>query len=130
MDFVKMSFENNKDVAVSLVASQLAQGIKSDGSLTDFPYAPFTIASKKRKSGLSAVTDHLTNYDTGESFKKLFAEIQGDKVIYGTKTDKEAAISDRMDGLAFSPTQDNKEELVRQHMKPDFLKMIREYVKL
>jgi hypothetical protein len=119
------ALQDNEKIATDLVASQLAQGIKSDGSKADYPYSPLTIAIKKTRSGLSSVTSHLTNYDTGESYKKLFMKVDKSNVLFGTNTDKEESISDRMDGLAFKPTQDNKEELIRQHVQRSFIEKIK-----
>lgn len=130
IDYASAAIQENEKTAADLVASQLAQGIKSDGSAAVFSYAPFTIALKKRKAGLAGITDHLTNFDTGESYQKLYLKVEGDKIEFGTKTDKEASISDRMDGKAFGLNQDNKEEFIRQHVQPFFVKKIKEFLQL
>lgn len=122
------SLEEHKDFAMDLVAGQLAKGIKSDGTKSDFTYTPFTIASKKQKSGLASVTSHLTNYGTGESYDKMFMAIKGDDIEFGTKTYKEASISERMDGLAFKPTKDNREDLIREKVNPTFWGKIKAFL--
>lgn len=129
-ELARAALSENSEVAVDLNAAQLAQGILKDGSLSDFTYASFTIASKKQKSGLSAITDHLTNYDTGESYRNLFMKVEGDQIAFGTTTDKEESISDRMEGKAFGLTPDNKEEFIRQHVQQSFMARVKEIVKL
>jgi hypothetical protein len=130
MDYVATALQDSEEVAASLIASQLAFGVKSDGDQSDYPYSPLTIALKKGKSGLSGVTAYLTNYDSGESYRKLYMRVEGEDVIFGTDTDKEDAISERMDGMAFRPTQENKEELIAQTVQPNFNKRIKEFLKL
>jgi hypothetical protein len=124
------ALEDNHEIAENLNASQLAQGLKSDGTEANFTYSPFTIATKKGKPGLAGVTDHLTNYNTGESYKGLYFKITGDQVEGGTTTDKEESISDRMDGKAFLLDQDNKEIFIRQHVQKTFMQKIRDIIKL
>lgn len=130
IEFVKEALNENSEVAVQMVAEQLAKGIKSDGTAAVFTYSPFTIAQKKNRPGLSGVTDHLTNYDTGESYRGLYFKVNGASVEYGTTTDKEADISDRMDGLAFAPTPKNKEELILHFVSKTANRKIRNFLKL
>jgi hypothetical protein len=126
----KQSLSDNLEFAIEYNASQLAQGLQKDGTKSDFTYAPFTIASKRSKSGLASVTDRLTNYDTGESYRQLYAKIEGSKIIFGTKTNKEGSISARMDGKGFGLTPDNKEEFIRQNVRFNFIKKIKDILKL
>lgn len=130
VDIAVGAIKKNEDVLPDFVASQLAQGVMKDGEKSDFTYSPFTIAVKKTRSGLSSVTSHLTNYDTGESYRQLYAKVKNSEIEFGTTTDKEESISDRMDGKAFGLTPDNKEEFVRQHVQQDFIKMIKDELKL
>lgn len=118
------------ELAADLNASQLAQGLKNDGSAATFSYTPLTIAIKRTKTGLASVTDYLTNYDTGESYRRLYEKVEGKKVKFGTGTDKEEAISERMDGKAFGLTQNSKEIFMQQKVSPDFVKSVREFVML
>lgn len=126
----KESLSENIEVAVDLIAGQLAQGIMKDGNKSDYPYSPFTIASKKGKSGLSGVTAYLTNFDTGESYRQLYGKVQSSSIEFGTKTDKDEAISARMDGKAFGLAPESKEEFIRQHVKGSFIKKVKDIVKL
>lgn len=124
------ALNSSSENAADLIASQLAQGIKSDGEKADFTYAPLTIAIKKTRQGLASVTSHLTNFNTGESYNKLYFKAASGKVEFGTESDKEAAISDRMDGKAFNLTPDNKKELLTHVTFPIFRKKINEMIKL
>jgi hypothetical protein len=130
IDFASKAIQENEEVAVQMVAEQLAQGIKSDGEPANFTYTPLTIAIKKTRSGLAAVTDHLTNYDTGASYRGLYMKVKGAEIDFGTTTDKDEAIDERMEGQAFRPTQKNKEEFLNQFAQPSMNKFIREFVKL
>lgn len=128
--FVADALNEHSEIAVQMVAEQLAKGIKSDETPAVFTYSPFTIAQKKNRPGLSGVTDHLTNYDTGESYKGLYFKVSGARVEYGTTSDKEADISDRMDGLAFAPTKTNKEELMLHFVSKTANRNIKNFLKL
>lgn len=130
IDLAALAINEAGEMAADLNATQLAEGIKADGSKADFTYAPVTIAQKRQRSGLASVTSHLTNFDSGESYSRLYEKVEGKKVIFGTKTDKEEAISDRMDGKAFGLTNDSKGSLMKENVKPAFLKKIKEFVKL
>lgn len=118
------------EAAADLVASQLALGQQKDGKYSNFVYSPLTIALKEGKSGLSGVVDHLTNYDTGASYRQLYAKVVGEQIEFGTTTFKEAAISKRMKGKAFGLTPDSKEEYVRQNVQPVFNKKVKSLLKL
>lgn len=107
---------------------QLEFGIKTDGQKSDFKYAASTIALKKKRSGIAGITNHLTNFDTGESYEELFAEFKPDHAIFGTKTDKEQAIIERMDGKAFGLTDDNKKILMQDEIKKSFIQKVRTFL--
>ena len=125
MELAIQAISENLDVAAGLIAVQLSQGLKKDGTKSDFSYSPFTIAVKKKnRTGLAAVTEYLTNYDTGESYKQLYGKVKGFLVEFGTKTDKDDAISQRMEGKAFGLTPDSSEEWIRQHVQQAFMELV------
>jgi len=128
--FAREALNETSEKQMDLVAAQLAQGIKSDGSRANFTYTPTTIAIKKNRSGLASETRWLTNYDTGESYRKMFMIAKSDRVEFGTTTDKEADIEDRMDGKAFRPTDESKREYITNFAMPVFLSKIRGFIKL
>ena len=116
--------------AANFNALQLAQGLKNDGTKAVFSYAPFTIAAKRGKSGLSGVTSHLTNFDTGESYRQLFEKVEGNKVIFGTTSGLQDEIDKRMDGKAFGLDADNKAEFLKLNVSPLFVQKIKSLLKL
>jgi hypothetical protein len=124
------SIAENLNDAVQLNRGQLSLGIKKDGSESNFSYAPFTIAVKKGKPGLSGVTDRLTNYDTGESYKNMYAKVDGEKIEFGTTTDKENSISERMEGMAFGLTKESRVEFIKDSVQADFNKKMKQFLKL
>lgn len=126
VELAVMAIKDNEAVLPDFVASQLAQGVMKDGKKSSFKYSPFTIAAKQGRSGLSGVTEYLTNYDTGESYRKLYARTESDKIVFGTRSNKEEDISKRMRGKAFGLTPENREEFLRGHAFPDFMKRIKQ----
>ena len=82
------TIEEKGEVMADLNAEQLAQGLRSDGTEILPDYAPLTVELKKEKSGLAAVTDHVTLYDTGSFYRQLVAEVQGDAIIYDSRDEK------------------------------------------
>jgi hypothetical protein len=64
----------------------------------------------------------LTNYDTGESYRNLYAKANGDTIEYGTDTDKEDSISDRMNGKAFALSRESREIFVKDFLKSMYRK--------
>lgn len=115
------------------IAEQLAHGVLKDGSRSDFVYSPITVEIKKTKSGLSSVTSHLTNYDTGESYRKLYAKViyqdsftsAQSSIKFGTNSGLEDEISARMKNKAFGLTPENKREFIRSHAAAEFIKIMR-----
>lgn len=66
----------NTEALADLQAEQWAKGLAANGSDINPPYAAYTIEQKQKKTGLAAVTDHITFYDTGELYKSLRGEAQ------------------------------------------------------
>lgn len=128
LGMVGEAMQQKSEVAADLVAGQLAMGIKANGKESDFVYSDVTIAIKEGKTGLASVTDHLTNYDTGESYQKLYMAVNGRTVTFGTKSDKEKEIDGRMDGLAFGLTDDSQEEFLKNHVHPLFIQDVENHL--
>lgn len=129
MQIAQQAFEINAEAAADLNASQLARGLKTDGEQSDYPYSPLTVALKKGRPGLSGVTAYLTNYNTGASYRGLYARIEGMRIAYGTTTAQEEHINDRMDGLAFGLTDDSRAILVNEYLRPSYGNLVREIIK-
>jgi len=86
-ELVKIALEENIARIPDYNATQLAQGEYGDGTPIKATYAPFTVEIKKTKSGLAAVTSHITGYDTGDMYKNMYAKLNGSKVEYGSTSD-------------------------------------------
>lgn len=129
-ELAEEAFNQSSEAAADLNAGQLAQGLKTDGTQSDYPYSPLTIALKRGRPGLSGVTSYLTNYDTGESYRKLYARAYSGKIEWGTKTDKEEAIDERMEGIAFGLTPDSWGELKQGHLSPNYNALVRGVLKI
>lgn len=117
------SFNEVKEIAADLNATQLSQGVRSDGSELLPSYAPLTIELKKQKSGLASVTDHVTLFDTGEFYRELYAEAQGDDIEYGSKNEKAEKLNKKYStrrGSIFGLDDDTSDDLVEGHLKPTF----------
>lgn len=118
----KQTLEKNKEVIADLIATQLSQGIRSDGTEILPSYAPLTIEIKKTKSGLAGVTDRVTLYDTGEHYKELYAEVKGDDLVTGSLVEYSDALEKKYDTSKASVhklTEDSKEELVVGYLQAD-----------
>jgi len=127
------TLKENSERMADLIAGQLAQGLRSDGSEILPSYKPLTIELKHEKSGLAAVTDHVTLYDTGEHYKELYVEIKGDEIEYGSHDDKSEKLQEKYDvkgrkgnGSIYGLTEDSKDELVEGHLSNRFQSLITE----
>lgn len=105
VEVASQTIADNVEVIADLNATQLSQGIRSDGikmsrrGVDYYPYAELTVALKQDKSGLSGITDRVTLYDTGAFYRALYAEVQGEDVTIGGRDEK----SDELEGLYSSP---------------------------
>ena len=109
------SLEENAEVMADLNAEQLARGLRADGSEILPLYKPLTIEIKQTKSGLAAVTDHVTLFDTGSHYRELYAEVQGDEIEYGSRDEKSAKLQKKYStskGPIYGLTTDSKDELM------------------
>lgn len=143
IEFAKQALQSTNNFTMGLVANQLSHDIMSDGNKSGYEYAELTIAIKGHQvarglfsrppfydASLSRVTDHLTNYDTGESYNNMYMQVKDNVIEFGTATDKEKAISIRMKGNAFKPTAENRERIIEEKANPEFIRLIREFVKM
>jgi hypothetical protein len=124
------SFNDNEKAFLKLNKSQLAQGLQKDDNESTFVYKPFTIAQKKQRTGLASVTDHLTNFDTGESYKKMYVNATADNVIIGTTSGLEDDISGRMKGKAFGLNSDNSDKFVKENLQKTYVEKVRKQLNL
>lgn len=112
-----------EDVMADLNASQLAQSTRSDGSETLPTYRDITIEKKKKKSGLSGVSDRVTLYDTGAFYRALYAKVQGEDIEFGSadwKADKLDEKYSTQRGSIFGLTEDSRDDLVESHLRDEW----------
>src|SRR5688572_24315286 len=82
-----------EDEMVKLNEDQLQAGLRSDNTEIEPAYTRFTIFKKEtEKEGLAAVTDRVTLFDTGEHYAKLYAEVKGQTIEWGSKDKKSPAL--------------------------------------
>jgi len=130
LSFAAEAINAHEAQAVEMISKQLAAGIKSDGSATNYEYAPSTVTRKKKKTGLAGVYDHLTNYDTGASYAGLYFHVEGVQIEAGTDRTQGQYISERMEGLAFMPSPENKSDLLKNFIYPTYVLSVRKFLKL
>jgi hypothetical protein len=114
------ALKENEEVMADLNATQLSQGKRATGTEIRPPYAPLTIEIKKTKSGLAAITDRVTLYDTGSHYRNLYAEVKGDEIEYGSKDLKIDDLQKKY-GAIYGLTKESKEDLIESHLEGDFL---------
>jgi hypothetical protein len=120
MDALKM----NTDVMADLNAEQMAQGIRATGSEIKPAYHPLTVEIKRtEKTGLAAVTDHVTLYDTGSHYRQLYAEVKGDEIEYGSRDSKSEKLENKYGRTIYGLTEDSREELVQGSLQGDFCEL-------
>ena len=124
------SINESKQLFLDLNASQLAQGYKKNDKISEFQYSPVTIEIKKTKNGLSGVTSHLTNYDTGESYRMLYMEANENTLKAGTSSGLEDEISGRMNGQAFGLNSENREIFIKDSVQGIFVGKIKKALNL
>lgn len=115
----------NENVMADLIAGQLAQGLRSDGSEILPSYSELTIELKKKKSGLAGVTSHVTLFDTGAHYQGLYTTVKGDEIEYGSHDPKSAGLQEKYDrktgkatGSIYGLTEDSKDDLTSGHTEP------------
>lgn len=91
---------SNMDAYADLSAEQMAQAKDVNGdeiTLDGVPsYQPVTIVHKKRfGSGLGAITDRVTRYQSGTLYKELFAQVTSGQVILSARVDYWDKLLDR-----------------------------------
>lgn len=106
---------HSNDLA-DLQAAQLAKGITSTGEEILPPYAPFTIEQKKKYGiGLGRVTDHVTAYMTGETYKLLQAKVNAGKFTIVANTYKYGLLEQHYGLKLFGLTRESRIEF-RDHV--------------
>lgn len=116
--------QDNSEVIADLNAGQLAQGIRSDNKPVLPEYSPLTVQLKSEKSGLSAVTDHVTLFDKGDFYKGLEAQVKGTEIDYGSKDPKADKLQKKYGDQIFGLTDDSADELSEGFIRPQVIDKI------
>ncbi|WP_430897633.1 MULTISPECIES: hypothetical protein [unclassified Paraflavitalea] len=107
----ELSLIENESVMADLNAEQMARGLRPDNSEITPTYSDLTIELKQGRPGLSGITDRVTLYETGEHYKKLYAEIKGSEYEMGSKDLKSEKLQKKY-GKIYGLSDDSKETLV------------------
>lgn len=121
------ALEGNEKVMADLNATQLAQGKRATGTTIRPEYHPLTIELKKGRSGLAGITDRVTLFDTGSHYRKLYADVKGQEIEYGSKDEKSEDLQKKY-GAIYGLTEESVEELVESHLRGDFIEKIENYL--
>lgn len=117
---IETSMES-EDQMIEANADQLSQGIRRDGSDIEPPYTQFTIFEKEKKSGLAAITDVVTLFDTGSHYAKLFAKTYPDGTLeHGSKDEKSEDLQEKYGDDIYGLTEESKEALIEDYIEPRF----------
>lgn len=128
------SIKENAEFIADLNAAQLAKGLRTDGDYITPEYRPLTVEIKSGKTGLAAVTSHVTLYDTGAHYEGLYAAVKGEEVEYGSKDIKSLQLQAKYDGdqrksepsSIYGLTEDSKEDLILGGLQSSFQRMVEE----
>jgi hypothetical protein len=109
--------ENERYMA-DLNATQLSEGLRSDGHDIIPEYAKLTIQIKEGKSGLAGVTDHVTLFDTGDFYDAMYAEVQGAEIEFGSKDEKSKKLQEKYTDKIYGLDDTSKTVLGRREVAP------------
>lgn len=116
--------QDNSEIIADLNAGQLAQGIRADSKPILPEYSPLTVQLKKEKSGLSAVTDHVTLFDKGDFYKGLEVLVKGTEIDYGSNDPKSGKLQTKYGDQIFGLTEDSADELSEGFLRPGIIDKI------
>ena len=117
------TINENSEVFADLIATQMAHGVRSDGSDILPSYKPLTIEMKQGRSGLAGVTDRVTLFDQGNFYRGLFVKAIGLDIEYGSRDWKLEKLDKKYStrrGSIVKPTEESKEEIITGFLQPQF----------
>lgn len=120
------TIEDKEGLMADMNAAQLAMGRRATGTEIRPEYHPLTKELKQGLPGLAGVTDHVTLYDTGDHYRDLYADVQGDEIEHGSKNWKSEKLQNKYGKTIYGLDDENKEELVEGHLRPSFHDKIHE----
>lgn len=115
--------QDNEEVIADLNATQLSQGLRSDGSKITPEYAELTVMLKEGKSGLAGITDRVTLFDKGDYYGGLYAEVKGQELLQGSTDPKADDLEKKYatrKGRLTALNTDSSDELANGFLSPQF----------
>jgi hypothetical protein len=112
----EQSVSQTIDVIPDFNATQLAQGLRADGSRILPDYKPLTIEIKKLKG---QETSFVNLKDTGAHYRKLYADLKGDVIEYGSRDEKSDALQKKY-GRIYGLNSDSQDEYVEGFLRPSW----------
>ena len=134
-EIVRQSVEETKEAYLSLNAEQWGKGINKDGSfiaLDGAPfYRPYTIEQKEKfgGSGLGRVTDRVTLFMTGATYKSADLKVTNSEINVTFGTPYAPDLVERTTDKIFGLTTDDM-DTYRRVFKVPFQKKIESVTKL
>ena len=130
LDFViEEAFDETKQDYIDLQREQLFAGLNSKGNKIEPPYAPRTVAIKKKKG---QPTDRVTEKDKGDFYKEIFVEPRADSNIFivDSADPKSGDLQKKYGKEIFGLDDENQTEYVNAHLEPVFLEKTRNALEL
>ena len=111
--------QDQGEIIADLNASQLAQGIKADGTEITPQYAESTIEYKQGKTGLSGITDRVTLFDSGDFYRGIaVTKVDAEKFTITSIDDKTPKLEAKYGNKIFGLTSENSWTYAVQHFMP------------
>lgn len=125
-DFQKNAIEiveMNKEFLAELLRTQLERGLDGNNNPVTIrgveKYAPFTIEKKRKMTGLSRVTQWITNYDTGQFYEKIKPKTDGVRLSFDSSVPYFQDIIAQSGGIIMKLNKQNLELFIKTKLKPE-----------
>jgi hypothetical protein len=118
-EFLKVIKDKEEIVLDLNTDSQLGEkGIDSTGSSLPGPYRPFTIESKRGRSGFAGITSHITLFQEGNFHNSFFLKAGKFPIEIDASDPKKAKLVKDWGKDIFGLTEESKDELVDHILDP------------
>lgn len=109
-----------KETIADLNVEQMNKGLRSDGSEILPSYTALTIEIKKEKG---QPTDRVTLQDTGDFYRGVYVDVEGDKITSFSSDEKAAKLNKKYSkakGNIFGLSNPFKREYLNEKLRPKF----------
>jgi hypothetical protein len=128
---IKLIIIETADEIAELQRGQFFQGIKSDGTKIVPEYKEITKQIKSTKTGIAAITDRVTFYDTGDFWKLIGVENVNNETFTITSLDwKTDKLETKYLKKIFGLTKESREEYITYVFFPRLKQVIEQKLKL